>query len=454
MLLRSGGSASAMSMKLPAHAVHSALLLAMLHGGCETPTVVDEPDAFRGRRDAFLAPDAHLDAFRADAGMIACDDNDACDDGVACNGVERCSEGFCVDGTAPSCADAVPCTVDFCDLTSGECVHRAPDGDGDGAADALCRNERGESLGTDCDDTDNRRRPGNLEVCDIGGIDEDCNLETRGGLDADLDGFEDARCCNPRRASDTSPNCGRDCNDEARSINPMGTETCNRLDDNCNGAVDEVCTCEPGLTRPCMLPGVCASGVEICTNGLVWSACTIAPEGADVCNGLDEDCDGTVDEGTAILCFRDADNDGFAEASRSPERQCPDAARTEVGRCPVDYTDRAPVDRLSIDCCDRDRRAYPGNEVFHTFQSYCSELGFDFNCDGALTPQITAVASEVRCNYPTPATCALAPEGDEWLVAAPPCGVGGTLLTGCFWFGIGLGDDCTFTPAGEIQACR
>jgi hypothetical protein len=443
-----------MPMNPSSRSAKAVLFAAMLSAlGCD-PQVIDEGDAFRGRRDAYVIPDARIDAWSTDAGMIACADNEACDDGIECNGIESCSGGFCVLGAAPSCADELACTVDVCDLTMGVCVHRAPDGDGDGAADARCVNTLGESLGTDCDDEDARRKPGNLEVCDIEGIDEDCNLDTRGGLDADLDGFEDARCCNPMRATDARPNCGPDCLDSARSVSPMGTETCNGLDDNCSGVVDEICTCSPGVTRPCTSGGVCAAGVQTCTNGLVWSSCSIEAEPTDVCDGRDEDCDGTVDEGSAISCWRDADNDGYSDAGRAPERRCPDPDRVAVGRCPVDYTNRAPVGAGNIDCCDRDRRAFPSQSIYFTIPSYCG--GFDFNCDGVSTRQFTTVVDTGRCDlYPTQATCDGARVAPQWLMDVPDCGVGGILSPGCFWFlSVDFNPACVFTPAGEIQSCR
>jgi len=438
-----------MSMIGARRAIVAAILLGAI--GCDPG--VEEPDAARARRDAFIGPDTNIDAWGPDAGMISCGEDNDCDDGVDCNGIETCSGRLCALGPAPSCADEIACTIDLCDLSVGDCVHRAPDADGDGFGDARCVDARGERLGTDCDDSDDRRFPGNLEICDIAGLDEDCDLNTRGGLDADLDGVEDARCCNPMRTTDTRPNCGLDCLDSARSVNPMGTETCNGIDDNCDGVVDEICICNPGITRPCVAGGVCAAGVETCTNGLVWSMCSIAAEPTDVCNGLDEDCDGRVDEGVAIECWRDVDNDRFAPAGRASERRCSDPDRTMVGGCPVDYTNRPPLDAASSDCCDRDARAHPGQVNYFNIASFCT--GFDFDCDGAATREFTLLAAPTgRCIYPTETTCNAASDLSGWLEGVPGCGVGGTQLTGCFWFPSGLGPACTFTPAGEIQSCR
>ena len=72
-------------------------------------------------------------------------------------------------------------------------------------------------------------------------------------------------------------------------------ETCNGLDDDCDGRVDD----DPeGLGLPCTVgEGACArDGAGDCVDGQV--ACDVEPgQGADeTCDGTDEDCDGSVDE--------------------------------------------------------------------------------------------------------------------------------------------------------------
>ncbi len=185
--------------------------------------------------------------------------NDAdCDDAVFCNGVERCEvrqgEGVCAAGVALACAEAFGTCGGRCNELSQTCVAVNPgtDADGDGHASFLCD-------GDDCDDTDATRYPGNTELCDD--HDEDCNDATL-GPDVDGDGSASFACCNPQ--PDGLLSCGFDCDDTRATINSTAVESCNGVDDDCDGVIDE------GLSVPLYLDfdgdgyGVAGNTVEDC----------------------------------------------------------------------------------------------------------------------------------------------------------------------------------------------
>jgi hypothetical protein len=86
-----------------------------------------------------------------------------------------------------------------------------------------------------------------------------------------------------------------DCDDEESTVNPGGTEVCDGLDNDCDGTADEG---DPGGGAACDtgLFGVCIDGTETCTSGSLQCIQDVSPS-SEVCDGLDNDCDGTADEG-------------------------------------------------------------------------------------------------------------------------------------------------------------
>ncbi len=99
---------------------------------------------------------------------------------------------------------------------------------------------------------------------------------------------------------------GQDINDSDPSINPNATEVCNGVDDDCDGIVDENLTItyyadsdsdgfgDASTTiDACALPAGYVNNSEDCDD----SNDQVKPNATEVCNGVDDDCNGQVDDG-------------------------------------------------------------------------------------------------------------------------------------------------------------
>ena len=404
--------------------------------------------------DDGMSPDSGVDMDSS----VECESNSDCDDGQFCNGSELCESGECVAGDLPCRAnetcddDADECVADECaedgdadgdgelSIACGgsDCDDEDPtrypgatevcdaehrdedcnpttfgfrDADNDFSPDAQCCNTDPSTGTMNCGDDCNDLRPNvNIsasEVCD--GFDNDCDEEIDEGvvqqffIDTDLDtyGNESGAMVEACFAPDGYAAMGRDCDDSNPDINPGRPELCDdsNVDENCDGMAnpDSLCMCDGDISELCPLPGVCSAGTRRCVNGN-WGACSIAPTG-ELCNMLDDDCDGAVDERLAVTCYVDDDDDGFPSGDPTPFMHCPQPGRGAVGGCPVLFTDVQPFG-ADIDCNDAEASVNPAATEI------CDAAMVDENCDDIANPNPPCECSGNGTeNCPMPGIC-------------------------------------------------
>ncbi|MFM9948994.1 MAG: MopE-related protein [Saprospiraceae bacterium] len=319
----------------------------------------------------------------------------------------------CNDGNAnvnPGTTETCNGTDDDCDAQTDEGVqttwYRDMDGDGFGnllVTQLACTQPNGfVANNTDCDDNDALEKPGQVWY-----------------KDTDNDGYAQTgaatltQCLRPvgyKTVSQLTAITG-DCNDSVPTINPGASEGCNSIDDDCDGQIDEglnlgmmctvgfgicartgtiicvngqaVCSVVPGtpsteicdgfdndcdgqtdegfnIGMSCTVGvGVCArTGTIVCVNG--QAVCNAAPgtPSTEICDGFDNDCDGTADEGVVVFYYADADNDGFGNPSASQMSCFPIAGYVTNN---TDCNDNsAAINPAAMEVCD----------------------GVDNNCDG------------------------------------------------------------------------
>ena len=156
--------------------------------------------------------------------------------------------------------------------------------------------------------------PPSREECNL--RDDDCDNRTDEGLE-DIEGIPLTLDC--RTGADGACDFGSQvCVEGAfgACMPPNGEELCNAVDDDCDGRIDEsiaLCdTCQAGQRRPCWPHdprlrgvGLCRDGSQRCGVPPAWDRCAGETRPVpEVCDGLDNDCDGVTDEdlGVGLRC--------------------------------------------------------------------------------------------------------------------------------------------------------
>ena len=229
---------------------------------------------------------------------------------------------------------------------------------------------------TDCDDGDLTINPGAAESCD--GADNDCDGDTDEDDAADAstwypdfdgDGYGSASgsttaCSAPSGHVSSSS----DCDDTDASVNPGASESCNGADDDCDGATDEGLTYSTWYqdadgdgygeastsTSDCSQPSGYAATDDDCDDG----EASVNPGATELCNGVDDDCDGDTDEddaSDATTWYLDADGDGYGlDATTSQACDQPSGYAADSGDCDDGEANTYPDASELCDSADND----------------------------------------------------------------------------------------------------
>ncbi|MFH1463588.1 MAG: MopE-related protein [Pseudomonadota bacterium] len=306
------------------------------------------------------------------------------------------SEGDCSDADA----GVYPGAPEYCDEKDNNCNgtvdesavdaltwYRDADDDTYGDPDsttAACTQPAGYvDNADDCDDTQTAANPWEEEVCD--GIDNDCDgeVDEPDAADAptwyqddDHDGYgQDASTVVACEAPGGYAALGGDCDDTEAQANPGLEEVCDAIDNDCDGTSDEPDAVDAptwyrdldgdgyGTSDSTMIQCEQPSGYGAFPDECDDGDAAVYPGADELCNGIDDDCDGTTDEPDAIdalTWYADADADGYGDP----------AVTTPACSQPLGHV----VD--ATDCDDTSDGANPGTDEL------CD--GFDDDCDGVV----------------------------------------------------------------------
>ena len=267
-------------------------------------------------------PDAAADSGLTDEPCFAGGERRPCAEPECAGGFQQCVEGLWSLCRYPD---------EACDGVDNDCDGAADEGLGLGeactAGTGACAADGETACGPEgevvCDAQTSRP---SSERCDE--IDNDCDGETDEGLGLDDACTSGLGACEVAGLQVCDGEGGVTCDAVPRE--PAEAELCDEVDNDCDGAVDEALAlgerCTVGLGA-CLEVGINGCGDD----GVVSCSAVPGAPGAETCDGTDEDCDGEVDEDFQVgeVC-----EVGAADCVAQGRIQCVDGGRAECDARP------------------------------------------------------------------------------------------------------------------------
>lgn len=313
---------------------------------------------------------------------FTCSEVGECADGNACNGNEVCdtADHVCVPGT--TAVDETPCTsaaVTDGECRSGVCV---PEGCGDMVTEGV----------EECDD-------GNQVSGD--GCEPTCTFSCDENADCD-----DNDVCNGVETCDTE-----------QHLCVMGeAPACDAKDECHQGTCDPLLGCQETL--------IDADGdryapiMETCGDDCDDTRADVNPGQVELCDEIDQNCDGEAQPDETPTWYVDCDADGYAALNAQSAKQCVMPEPTPCGGRWTTVVPSSNQEPPTYDCFDGDPAVNPNQLGWFTRPSGSK---FDYNCDRDETLRWTVgkVSVEATCFSFGSLSCS-GPAG--WVEAAPECG--------------------------------
>jgi hypothetical protein len=258
---------------------------------------------------------------------------------------------------------------------------------------------------------------------------------TFGGGDASADGSAGGTA-DDSGGDDSNISAGSGSADSADGCTPS-EEVCDGLDNDCDGTADNGDpeggeACETGL------PGECGAGTSVCEGG-AFACAPIVGAVAEACDGLDNDCDGTVDNGDPG--GGGACNTGMPGACADGTASCASGA---MECTPITGPAAEACDGLDNDCDGAVDNGNPGGGgACNTGQPGICGAGTQQCAAGGLSCQQNQAAGSESCGNGLDDNC----NGsvDEGCCAHDICVPGAPLVIGC--------DPCVSTVCGLDSYC-